>query len=350
MKKPHFLKLFGIVATTLIAGSRLQAQMPPGPPPVSSDLPSVGILATDPTALEGTSSAAFTLLLAQSTTNDLAVNLAISGTASNTVDYELMTNGVVLKTNVVTIPKGFLAVDILVQPLSDTVNRGNKTVVLGVMTNTNYQVLAGERHATVTIVDDVFNIPPPTVEITSPTNDSVFWFGAPITLTADASDPGISIRSVTFYANDDIVGKATTSPYSVVWTNARPGRYTLSALAFDVANQSTLSAPVKISVTNVVPAVLLSSPTNGSNFASGQSVTLEADSSDAKNAITNVTFYANGRVLDSVAIPLTATSPYTNTFTWTPAHGGFYFLQASATDTLKNKVYSNQVRINVSRP
>ncbi len=350
MNKAQMLRLFGVIAGTLIAGSGLRAQTPPISPPSSGDGPMVGILATDPTALEGTSSGAFTLLLNASTTNNLAVTLAISGTASNSVDYQLMTNGVVLNTNVVTIPAGFLAVDILVQPLSDTVNRGNKTVVIGLATNANYQVLPGEHRGTVLIVDDVFNIPPPTVEITSPTNNSVFWFGTPITLTAEANDTGAGIRSVSFYANDELVGKVTSSPYSLVWTNTRPGRYTLSALAFDTANQSTLSAPVKISVTNVVPTVLLSSPTNGSNFASGQSVTLETDSSDAMNPITNVTFYANGRVLDSVAVSLTSTSPYTNTFTWTPARSGLYFLQASATDTLKNKVYSNQVRINVERP
>jgi hypothetical protein len=341
MKKTYIFKLFGVIAGTLIAGSRLQAQGPPPPP--SAALPSVEILATDPTALEGTSSAAFTLILTDAATNDLAVNLAISGTASNSVDYELMTNGVVLKTNVVTIPAGYLAVDILVQPILDTVNRGNKTVVLGVGTNASYQMLPGARRATVTIIDDVFNIPPPSVEITTPTNGSVFWFGTPITLTAEASDPGLDIRSVSFYANDLLLGKATNSPYSLVWTNARPGPYTLTALAFDVANQSTLSAPVKISVTNAVPVVQLLSPTNGSNFEAHQNITLLASASDSVNSIAFVTFYANGRGLGVVT-----NAPYS--FTWTNVPAGFYLLQASATDTSRTKVYSNRVQIDVSRP
>ncbi len=364
MKRAHVSKLLGLIAGTLMAGSWVQAQiLPPTPPPPdpvtsSSDLTLVGILATDPTALEGTSSGAFTLILNASATTNLPVTLALSGTATNGVDYVLMTNGVALpstpinvNTNVVIIPAGNLAVDILVQPIPDTLNRGNKTVVLSVVvTNAGYQVLPGARRAAVTIVDDVFNIPPPSVEITSPTDGSLFWFPTPITLTASASDSGVNIRSVSFYANDDFLGKATASPYSVVWNNPRPGRYTLSALAFDVANQSTMSAPVHIVVTNVLPVVKLSSPTTGGNFALGQAVTLEADSSDAVNPITNVTFYANARVVDSVAIPTTATSPYTTTFAWTPARAGVYILQASVTDTLKNKVYSNRVMINVSRP
>ena len=140
MKQALVSKLFGAIAGSLIAGSGLQAQVfnPGGPnqpvgPPIP--LPSCGILVTDPTALEGTSSGAFTLVRYGPATNDLVVSLAISGTASNGVDYELITNGVPLKTNVVTLPTGFLAVDILVQPILDTVNRGNKTVVLGVESN-----------------------------------------------------------------------------------------------------------------------------------------------------------------------------------------------------------------------
>jgi hypothetical protein len=68
------------------------------------------------------------------------------------------------------------------------------------------------------------------------------------------------------------------------------------------------------------------------------------------NPITNVTFYANARVIDSIAIPSSATSPYTNTFTWIPTHHGIYILQASVTDALKNKVYSRRVMINVTNP
>ena len=362
MKQAHVSKLFGAIAGTLIAGSGLQAQIvnPPLPPvrPIGppTPTPSCGILATDPTALEGTSSGAFTLVRYGPATNDLIVSLAISGTASNGVDYELVTNGVVLKTNVVTLPEGFLAVDILVQPILDTLNRGNKTVVLGVESNNfAWPMIPASRRATVTIVDDVFNIPAPTVEITAPANDSTFWFGTPITLTASASDTGANIQSVSFFDNDDFLGKATTSPYSYVWTDASPGRHTLTALAFDVVNQSTLSAPVQIFVTNVVPVVVLSSPTTGNNFTLGQSITLEADSSDAANSISNVTFYANGRVLDAVANPpSTSTTPppyaYDTTYTWTPANRGVYSLQASATDTLGNKVYSKRVMINVTKP
>ena len=141
MKQAHVSKLLGFITGTLIAAGGLQAQIvgPPMPPifptpPITSTLPLVGVLATDPTALGGTSSGAFTLTLNAVLPTNLPVTLAISGTASYTVDYNLETNGTVLApivvstviepTNVVTIPAGFLAVDILVQPLPETVNTG----------------------------------------------------------------------------------------------------------------------------------------------------------------------------------------------------------------------------------
>src|SRR5579863_10363292 len=119
MKKPQFSnwKAWGLVASTLAFGASLHAGDSPSDP---SGLPLVVIMATDPTALEGTSSGAFTLLRYGPTTNDLKVNLAISGTASNGVDYAQTTNEI-------TIPTGSLAVDIPINPIIDTVKRGNKT-------------------------------------------------------------------------------------------------------------------------------------------------------------------------------------------------------------------------------
>ncbi len=127
------------------------------------------------------------------TNDDLAVDIKITGSASNGVDYALIASTIM-------IPKGFLAVDIPVNPMIDTANRGNKTVVLAIETNTDYQI-GGDHRATVLIIDDVFNTPVPTVTISDPTNDSTFSYPSDITLTADANDPGATITSAALYAN-----------------------------------------------------------------------------------------------------------------------------------------------------
>ena len=320
-----------LVTGAVAFGNQLRAQS------TTPDRPFVEILATDPTALEGTSSGAFTLIRNGDTNGDLTVNVAFYGTASNGVDYAQITNSIV-------IPSNYLAVDIQVQPLIDTVKRGNKSVILRIETNADYE-LGGARTAVVTIVDDVYNTPSPTVTITDPTNDSTFDYPADITITADAGDPGALIQSVSFYANDDFLGRSTNAPYSVTWKTARPGRYMLFARAVDNLGQSALSPMVQISVSDVLPAVSITSPTNGQNFTAHEDIPISADVTDANSdaTIAKVAFYANGRHLGT-----STSAPYQ--IDWKNVEAGFYSLQAVATDNSGQNGYSKRVEINVSRP
>jgi len=322
----------GLIASVLVSVATLQAATPPTP----SDLPMVTLLATDPTALAGTSSGAFTLIRSGASDTALLVFLGISGTASNGVDYVTITNEV-------TIPKGYLAVDIPIQPIVVQARRGNKTVVLTLQTNADYLLSSGRR-GTVQIVDDSYNVLPPTVSLTSPTNGSVFDARSTITLTADASDVDVAIKSVSFYAGDDFLGSTTNKPYSLSWTNVPVGKYALFARAVDQVGQSTLSAAVNISVTNEVPTIKLTSPTNGENFVVQSPIPFAA----AISADTvRVQFFANGRLVGSVTnSPTPATSA---TFTWTNAPAGLYFLQGEAFDAAGTRGISKPVTINVSR-
>ena len=336
-------KILTLMASALVLAAGAQAQIsagnpptnpnPPSTPPVASLLQTVTIVATDPTALEGTSSGSFTLISDSASTNDLTVNLIISGTASNGVDYTTLADTVI-------IPAGCLAVDLPIDPIVDTITRGNKTVVLGIQTNAAY-LIGSARPATVQIIDDIYNIVPPTVSLISPTNGSVFNHPAVIVLTADASDLDVPIRSVSFYADNQCVGSVSNSPYSLTWTNAEIGRCTVFARVVDQVGQSTLSAPVNITITNEVPVIQLTSPTNGQNFVAGGNILFTANlSPDA--FITQ--FFANGHVVGTLT---NATSPAT--FTWNHVPAGVYRLQGEAINAAGTRGYSGIVMINVSR-
>jgi hypothetical protein len=311
----------------------LYAQIDPG----GTTLTRVGVLATDPTALAGTSSGSFTLVRSGPTTADLTVNLDISGTAVNGVDYTSIPN-------VATIPAGFLAVDIPVQAIVSSGPSSNKTVVITIVTNTGY--LTGDgRRATVTIVYDTFNLPPPSITLTSPTNGSTFTLPTLITLSADASElNGGAIQSVGFFANDLFLGRVTNSPYSLVWSNAHQGTYALFARAVDSYGRSTLSAPVHVTVSELRPTVQLVSPTNGATFAPQTNITLLADASEEGGTVQAVSFYANGHSLGSVS-----NAPYS--LVWSNVPAGFYFLLAVASDQASHHAYSSPALISVgTRP
>ena len=63
----------------------------------------------------------------------------------------------------------------------------------------------------------------PQVSLTVPNNGSTFVAGTNITLAANATDADGSISKVEFYRNSTLIGTDTSSPYSVVWTNAAKG-------------------------------------------------------------------------------------------------------------------------------
>ncbi len=229
------MKTLTLAACVCALATQLNAQTN-----ISTNLPSVVILATDPVALEGTSTASFTLIRHGNTNAALAVDVAFSGSGSNGVDYTIVTSPI-------TIPAGFLAVDIPIHPL--VVNTGNKTVIATVETNSAYCV-SYKRHATVTIIDDLFNVPPPTVTITSPTNGSSFLAPATLSVSATAADADYPITSVSFFADDFFLGRATNSPFSVTVSNVHAGHYEIFARAIDQTGQSAFSMPVSVTVTN----------------------------------------------------------------------------------------------------
>lgn len=325
---PNKFKSALMAAGLLAACLPLHAQTATNPPLVV-------VVAPDPTALEGTSSGAFTLIRYGSTSAGLNVNVVLSGSASNGVDY-------VTISNIITIPAGSLAADVAVDPIVDKANRGNKTVVLTVDTNSNYMI--GEHHwAAVKIIDDIFDLLPPTITLTAPTNNSSFTNPPSITITADVSDADATIKSVSFYANDDFLGHATNSPFSLNWSNPPTGHFSLFARAVDQFGRSALSAPVHITVVDVDPIVKLTSPTNGQNFLVHEDISIAADATDpdTTDSIASVKFYANDHLLG-----IATNSPFS--LVWSNAPGGFFALRAVATDSSGDKGYSRPVYINVT--
>ncbi|MFD2247248.1 heparin lyase I family protein [Pontibacter ruber] len=93
----------------------------------------------------------------------------------------------------------------------------------------------------------------PTVSISSPAQGASFAVGQPITVAATASDPEGSLAQVEFFASGTSLGKDLTSPYSVSWTPATTGSYTLTARATDAAGASTTSTGVSVTITAAPP-------------------------------------------------------------------------------------------------
>jgi subtilisin family serine protease len=88
----------------------------------------------------------------------------------------------------------------------------------------------------------------PSVTLTSPADGATFTAPATIAVAADASDTDGSVASVAFYANGVLIGTATSSPFSIAWSNVPSGAYTVTAVAIDNLGASATSPGVSITV------------------------------------------------------------------------------------------------------
>ncbi|NDP21028.1 MAG: DUF4038 domain-containing protein [Paludibacter sp.] len=86
---------------------------------------------------------------------------------------------------------------------------------------------------------------PPVVSIAAPTASSSFTLGSTIDVTVNATDND-GIEFVDFYAGSELIGTASTLPYTINWTPTAVGTYTISAFAQDSKGASSTSTSVTI--------------------------------------------------------------------------------------------------------
>ena len=125
------------------------------------------------------------------------------------------------------------------------VSAGNYTLLAKAYDNIGAATSSGSINISVTA--PVSN-QPPTVSLTTPTNNTSYTAPASITITASASDADGSVAKVEFYNGGSKLGEATAAPYNYTWQNVAAGNYTLTAKATDNKNAATTSGSVSVVV------------------------------------------------------------------------------------------------------
>lgn len=188
---------------------------------------------------------------------------------------------------------------------------------------------------------------PPTVSLTAPAAGTTYTAPASMAITANAADTNGYVTRVDFFAGSTLVGSDTTSPYSVTWSNAPAGSYSLTAVAHDNQNAVTTSAAHSITINaatvNTPPTVSLTAPATGATYMAPASVTISANAADSNGYVTRVDFYAGSTLVGS-----DTASPYS--VTWSGAPAGVFALTAVARDNAGAATTSASVSITVSNP
>ena len=149
---------------------------------------------------------------------------------------------------------------------------------------------------------------PPTVVMTAPADGAAPIAFTALTLAAKASDPDGTIREVEFFngsaslgAGAPVAGHGGEFAFALL-AGLPAGQYEFSARAMDDQGATTVSAPVKVTVTaapNAAPQVALTAPSAGTVIAANAPLMLTAAASDPDGTIAKVEFFdGSGKVGD----------------------------------------------------
>jgi len=232
--------------------------------------PVVNVTAIDPVAIEPAGPltpidpARFSVTRTGGTNSPLTVFYRIGGTASNGVDYQLLSGRV-------TIPAGASSNSIFIIPLEDNLVEGLESVVLKLepapllspANTASWWYRIGSNNVARAVVRDNDVAPtnvPPRVVIVHPENGDVFHAPVDIKLAALAHDSDGWVRTVEFFDGNLSLGIVTNTPapdadnlspeqlFRLLWKNVPPGPHVLTALATDNRGAKTRSGPIEIKV------------------------------------------------------------------------------------------------------
>jgi hypothetical protein len=185
---------------------------------------------------------------------------------------------------------------------------------------------------------------PPVVSITSPANNATV---STVTSVSATATDDVAVSKVEFYVDGVLKSTDSTGPspftYSFDPSGFSIGAHTLTAKAYDAANNSTTSSVVNITTTDTVaPTVSITSPTAGATVSG----TFVSTATAADNVgVSKVEFYVDGALKTT---DTTGPSPYSGSVDVSGATNGTHSLTAKAYDAAGNITTSTAVSITVS--
>lgn len=201
----------------------------------------------------------------------------------------------------------------------------------------------------VTVELPVADTEPPTVALKSPASAQNITTAQTLELEATVSD-NVGVARVEFHDGASLLGTVTESPYTFSWAlgSRLNGVHSVTAKAFDAAENVATSTPVEISVNvpdtdTTPPTVALTAPAAGASYTSAQAVTLTASANDDVG-VTRVEFFHG---TTRIGNPDT-TAPYSVVWNVTAAHNGSRALTAKAYDAASNSTTSMVVSVTVN--
>ncbi|MFK7924426.1 MAG: Ig-like domain-containing protein, partial [Bacteroidia bacterium] len=140
---------------------------------------------------------------------------------------------------------------------------------------------------------------PPTVSISAPLDGTIYPAPQTVTLAANANDADGTVNAVEFFVNGASVGTVNAAPWQLSYVIPASGTYNVYAIATDDDLNSTTSATIQFTA-KIPPTVSISTPLDGTIYPAPQTITLEANASDADGTVDSLEFFVNGASVGTV--------------------------------------------------
>jgi hypothetical protein len=133
---------------------------------------------------------------------------------------------------------------------------------------------------------------PPRVAFLAPPDSSLHLLGQPIKLVAEAVSP-VSTEglSVTFYSDGQPLGSVGQTPYTLVWSNAPPGRHQLTAEARDLNGLKSSDFITLQVLRHLPPIVTITNPVPDQMFTTADQIPFDVEAYEIGGSIQRVDFY-----------------------------------------------------------
>jgi hypothetical protein len=142
---------------------------------------------------------------------------------------------------------------------------------------------------------------PSVTRITAPVNGTKISFGETFTVTAEAFDPD-GIDGARLWIDGNYYALDSSAPYSFPVSGLAVGSHTLFVRTKDKRGNSLDSDTILINIENQTPYTRITSPANGTAFASGTNITVNAEAFDPDGiSVARLWLDGNYHSLDSTA-------------------------------------------------
>ncbi|MCX6857322.1 MAG: PKD domain-containing protein, partial [Verrucomicrobia bacterium] len=270
---------------------------------ITDDEPFLSVTASDANARENADAGAFTITRTGSITNSLAVNVTLSGTATNGTDYTTITSPI-------TIPALQNSIIVPLNTINDATQEGYETSTLTLNTSAAY-TLTSTITASISIQDDDINNPP-VITVTSPTNrnialtNTVHGLMIEATVVDDIGPVTNAWSVVSSPAGSTVTFDNNTSPTTGARFSAL-GTYLLRLTASDGTLQATydlhiaIGSPIGGAITAGDVGIFDPGSAAGSYSVNGTSITMSGSGTGLTNDATDG-FYFLRQVTTSNAL------------------------------------------------